>query len=93
MALWSKSTGKLILTLDQDLAAQTNYVIRLIVKNPTAPPSGGAQAITLSAALTSTLTGTPCSSCGLVASYEEAGVFNIVQPTASFTVTKVLDLS
>ena len=86
MALWSRSDGRLTLTLEGDLLKQTVYYIRLIVKNPTTPV--GDQTVTLSATLSSTRSGTPCTSCGRSVSFIETGAFRIVQPSSAFTVEK-----
>jgi len=86
MALWSRSDGRLTLTLEGDLLKQTDYYIRLIVKNPTTPV--GDQTVTLSATLSSTRSGTPCTSCGRSVSFIETGAFRIVQPSSAFTVEK-----
>jgi hypothetical protein len=88
MALWSRSDGKLTLTLEHDLVKQTDYFIRLIVKNPTSRPTGGAQNVTLSATLASKQSVAPCTSCGRSVLFSKTGVFSIVQPSAAFDVEK-----
>lgn len=87
LALWSRSTGILTLTLEKDLTAQTNHVIRLIVKNPTSRPGGGDQGVTLSATLVSKRSGSSCAFCGRPVSFVKPVVFTIVQPSASFIVS------
>ena len=88
MALWSRSDGKLTLTLERDLLKQTDYFIKLIVQNPTSRPTGGDQEVTLSATLASRRSGMPCTSCGLPVSLVKVGNFSIVQPSAAFYVER-----